>query len=172
MLVAAVGTFVAGFDQLVAAADHACAKLGLDGFAQIGQSSITPTTMRWERFLPQERLIATFQQARVVVCHAGMGIVGEALRANVPIVLFPRQGPTRRGHPANDQTEFACRIAERHGLLVCSDGDALPDLVTGLLREPAKRNYRLGSDIPAILGTWLSTHGGTSPNHRSRTGTV
>ena len=36
MILVAVGTFIHGFDELVAAADRAAAALDLEGFAQIG----------------------------------------------------------------------------------------------------------------------------------------
>ena len=155
-LVAAVGTFIAGFDGLVAAADQTCRQLALPGFAQIGASAIVPDVMSWQRFLPQERLVAAFARARVVVCHAGMGVVGEAMRAGAPIVLFPRKGTTRRGNPANDQTEFAHTIAKRYGLLVCEDGDTLPALVAEALAGPPRRDYPLGSNVPNILAEWLA----------------
>ena len=42
MILVAVGTYIHGFDELVAAADTAAAQLDLDGFAQIGQSRVIP----------------------------------------------------------------------------------------------------------------------------------
>ena len=161
-LVAAVGTFIAGFDALVEAADRTCRELELAGFAQIGSSEVVPDVMSWQRFLPQERLVAAFARASVVVCHAGMGVVGEAMRAGVPIVLFPRKGATRRGHCANDQTEFARTIAARHGLQVCEDGQALPQLVEAALAGPARREYEMRSNVPSILAEWLAANARTS----------
>ncbi|WP_051329488.1 glycosyltransferase [Geminicoccus roseus] len=161
MLVAAVGTFLHGFDELVLAAERSCACLDLPGFAQIGHGRATPQAIGWQRFLPQADLSARFRAARVVVCHAGMGIVGEAMRAGAPIVLFPRKGATRAGHPANDQTAFARRIALRHGLGLCEDGALLPAILARVLRGPARRDYELASDVPAILADWLSR-----PGHR------
>lgn len=162
-LVAAVGTFIAGFDQLVEAADRACAVLGIDGFAQIGRSAVIPHAMRWQRFLPQAELTEQFGQASVVVCHAGMGVVGEAMRAGARIILFPRQGQTRKGHPANDQSEFAQVIAQRHGLAVCTDGVALTEMVRAALSQPERRSYRLDSDVPTILRHWLAGRGQPDP---------
>ena len=155
-VVAAVGTFVHGFDALVTAADRACAALGIDGFAQIGHSSIEPTSMAFERFVPRERLVEHFRQAGVVICHAGMGIVGEAMRAGAPLILFPRTGATRRDHPANDQLAFARRIAACHGLGLCERPDELPGLVERMLREPRPRTYGLFSDVAEILAGWLA----------------
>ena len=156
MLVAAVGTFIAGFDALVEAADRTCMALGQPGFAQIGQSRYVPERMDWQRFLPHVELVTRFQAARLVVCHAGMGIVGEAMRAGVPIILFPRQGETSALHPANDQTPLALRLAARHGLAVCHRPADLPELASQLLGRPKRRSYRLASDVPTILADWLS----------------
>lgn len=166
MLVAAVGTFIEGFDQLVAAVDRSCALLELEGFAQIGHSRAVPHAMRWQRFLPHDELLKEFRSARLVVCHAGMGIVGEAMRANVPIILFPRTDPPCRGHPINDQSGFAERIAAQHGLAVCTDGAALPAMVARILAGPSQRHYEFATDLPAILGEWLT--GAGAPATRGR----
>src|SRR5918995_5594180 len=66
MILVSVGTFVRGFDELVAAADAACAELCLEGFAQIGHSSVAPRHMDWARFLPEAELRALMRRARVV----------------------------------------------------------------------------------------------------------
>src|SRR5215212_459826 len=58
VILVSVGTFVRGFDELVSAADAACAELCLAGFAQIGHSSVAPRHMDWARFVPEAELRA------------------------------------------------------------------------------------------------------------------
>jgi UDP-N-acetylglucosamine transferase subunit ALG13 len=120
-ILVSVGTFVRGFDELVAAADAAAASLSLRGLAQIGHSSVVPKHLDSVRFLPEPTLRDPLRRAGVVVCHGGMGILGEAMRAGRPIVAVPRRGATTLGHPANDQAGFLERLAGRYPIRVCTD---------------------------------------------------
>jgi len=158
VIVVAVGTFVHGFDELVEGADRAIAMLGAAGFAQIGHGRYLPLAMSWARFLPAPTFLARLREASVVVCHGGIGIIGEAMRAGRPIVAVPRRGPTTRRHPANDQTEFLYRLADRFPITVCEDPAAL---TTALCRRLALAPpcYALESDIPDLVARYLAGSG-------------
>ncbi len=175
MIFVAVGTFVHGFDELVLAADRACARRGLPGLAQIGHSRILPRWLAWQRFLGPEDLARAFGQSRIVVCHGGMGLLGDAMRAGRPIVAVPRRGPPSRDHPAGDQLPFLRRLAEIHPIHLCED---VNELETMLLRiaaaDEAAVPYGLETDLPDRLAAYLeATSGdGASQPRRSVTGLV
>jgi len=103
MILVAVGTSDNGFDELVEAADRAAAALGAPGLAQIGHGRFLPQALHWERFLPDSVFRRRLAEAHIVVCHGGMGILGEAMRARRPIVAMPRRGITSAANPTNDQ---------------------------------------------------------------------
>lgn len=169
MILVAVGTFARGFDALVAAADAAAAELGLAGFAQIGHSAVVPSHLAWERFLAPADLARRIAAASVVVCHGGIGLVGEAMRAGRPILAVPRQGPTTRHHPAGDQTGLVRRLAERHPIRVCERLGELRGMLADLAADPAPRRYALGSDVPEILARYLAAdaHSQSRPTRSS-----
>lgn len=158
MIGVAVGTFLNGFDDLVAAADEAVGDLKLDGYAQIGESSIEPTNLDWFRFAPSTELHARFLQTTVLVCHAGMGLIGDGIRCGCRIVLFPRTGATTRKNPANDQTEFAKAIAKRYELSICLS----PSGLAGCLRHEidlaaaARPTSKPTSNVPALVAEFLA----------------
>lgn len=152
-----VGTFVRGFDELVAAADAAAGALDLEGLAQIGHSSVIPRHLDCVRFLPEPTLRAFLRRAVVVVCHGGMGILGEAMRAGRPVVAVPRRGPTTADHPANDQGPFLERLARRYPLRVCPDpADLERHLALALDEAHEPVDYGLGSDVPRIVRGFLA----------------
>ncbi len=156
MIFVAVGTFMHGFDELIEAADRACATLGLAGLAQIGHSLAIPRWLAWQRFLAPEALAREIGRASIVVCHGGMGLLGEAMRAGRPIVAVPRRGPTSRFHPAGDQLPFLRRLAERYPIHLCEQLDDLE----GLLAHVAARgrppvDYELKTDLPDRLASYL-----------------
>ncbi len=157
MILVSVGTFVRGFDELVAAADAACGELCLEGFAQIGHSSVAPRHMDWARFLPEAELRGLLRRARIVVCHGGMGILGEAMRAGRPILAVPRRGEPSARHPANDQAEFVARLAERCPIEVCPDPEELQGRLGRMVETaPESVAYPLESDVPRLIGRFLA----------------
>lgn len=152
-----VGTFVRGFDELVEAADAAAASLSLRGLAQIGHSSVVPRHLDSVRFLPEPTLRDLLRRAGVVVCHGGMGILGEAMRAGRPIVAVPRRGATTAGNPANDQSGFLERLAERYPIRVCREPGELERHLAEVLDEvPAAVDYGLGSNVPGTIRGFLA----------------
>lgn len=155
-LLVAVGTFLHGFDALVAAADAAAAALDLGGFAQIGGSRVLPRRLEWARFLPPEALRARIARARLVVCHGGVGILGDAMRARRPIVAVPRRGPTTSDHPAGDQLPLLRRLAERYPIGLCERAEELGAAIARALAGPAEIDYPLGSDVPEIVARFLA----------------
>ncbi len=156
MIFVGVGTFVHGFDELVEAADAAAAELELAGFAQIGHSRAVPRHLAHARFLPPEALARRLAASRVAVCHAGMGLIGDALRAGCRLVLFPRRGATTAAHPANDQSAFAELLARRLPLRLCREPAALPGLIASALADPAPPPAPPASDVPQILQRFLA----------------
>ncbi len=155
MIFVGVGTFAQGFDELVAGADRAAAALGIEGFAQIGHSRVVPEHLDFSRFLAADELAARLARSRVAVCHAGMGLIGDALRAGCRMVLVPRQGIISRRHPANDQRLFALRLATMLPLRVCPDPADLASAIRAALEEPGPPPAPPRSTVPAILRAYL-----------------
>lgn len=155
MIFVGVGTFARGFDALVAGADRAAAALGIEGFAQIGHSRVVPRHLSFARFLAPNELTARLGQSEVAICHAGMGLIGDALRAGCRIVLVPRQGAISRRHPANDQRLFAQRLAAMLPLGVCPDPADLVEAIRTALATPGPPPAPPRSTVPAILRAYL-----------------
>lgn len=157
MIFVGVGTFINGFDALVAGADRAARDLGIDGFAQIGYSRTTPLHLRHARFLAPQALTAQLRASKVAICHAGMGLIGDALRAGCRLVLVPRQGTTSRRHPANDQRAFAERLAERLPLHLCLEPAALTPVIAAALSDKRATPELPASSVPTILKDFLAS---------------
>lgn len=156
MLLVAVGTSVHGFDALVEAADTAAKALDLRGFAQIGGSRAIPRHLDWARFLPPAALQARIAAASLVVCHGGVGLLGEAMRAGKPILVVPRRGRVTRASPSNDQTALVHRLAEYQPIRVCEHPEELGFHLAAMLAEGLEaRRYYLGSDVPDLIRSFL-----------------
>ena len=157
MILVAVGTYIHGFDELVTAADAAAAATGLPGFAQIGHSRAVPRHLAWERFLPLAAMARQLAAARLVICHGGMGLLGEAMRAGKPIIAVPRRGRPTRASPAGDQTALVRRLAELHPIAVCERLEDLGGIVAAALRSGLRpQAYDLASDVPQLVAAFLA----------------
>jgi hypothetical protein len=107
--------------------------------------------------LPEEELRHRLTAARIVVCHSGMGILGEAMRARRPILAVPRTGPTTPDNPANDQRGFLQRLLAVHPIEVCPEPANLMEHLRRLATAaPDWVDYRLDCDIPRIVAGFLS----------------
>ncbi len=157
MILVAVGTARGGFDALGEAADRAAGRLGLEGFAQIGDGRVVPRRLAWRRFLPREELRGMLARRPLLVTHGGMGLLGEGMRAGCRIVAVPRRGPTTAAHPSNDQRAFLEALARIHPITVCPDPAALAGVLARMPpddRRPVR--YRLGSDVSRIVIEFLA----------------
>ncbi|MGD9508847.1 MAG: glycosyltransferase [Geminicoccaceae bacterium] len=167
MILVAVGTYIQGFDELVTAADTVAAELGLPGFAQIGHSRVVPVQLAWERFLTPAAMAARIAAASLVLCHGGIGLLGEAMRAGKPIIAMPRRGRPTARRPAGDQTAVIQRLAARYPIGVCEQPEQLAALVRDRMRRGlGPQRYDLSSDVPELVASFLAR---TSPSQPSTT---
>lgn len=158
MIVVSVGSFQQGFDGLITAMDAACARHGFPAFAQTGHSSVTPEHMQWQRFLSRPAMLEKLSQASLIVCHGGLGILGDAMRAGKPILAVPRQQANTPFHPINNQTQLVQRLQKHYGIKACLDLDELESQLCTLMQdELAPKPYPLGTNIPQLIEAFLRT---------------
>lgn len=81
------------FDRLIQMVDEVLPTLDLHEpvFAQIGQGRYKPRNLEYVDFLPKAEFDKTFDQASLVISHAGIGTIGKAMRAHKAILVMPRQ---------------------------------------------------------------------------------
>lgn len=81
------------FDRLVQMVDEIVPSLKLREpmFAQIGRGRYKPLHFEHIDFLHKAEFDKVFEQASLVISHAGIGTIGKALGARKPILVLPRQ---------------------------------------------------------------------------------
>lgn len=90
MIFVTIGTELP-FDRLIRAVDEWAGAQGrTDVFAQIGDGTYTPRSISYRRFLDAPEFRARFNDARLIVSHAGMGTILTALAGGKPILVMPR----------------------------------------------------------------------------------
>jgi UDP-N-acetylglucosamine transferase subunit ALG13 len=97
------------FDRLIRVVDTWAATSGEEVFAQTGVSSLKPMHIAHKEFLGSEEFREKFQNAEVIVAHAGMGTIISALELGKAILVMPRQaslGEVRNDHQTATAKRF------------------------------------------------------------------
>ena len=90
MIFLTVGTQL-GFDRLVLAIDKICKECpDVLVFGQIGPGKYTPKYFKYKRSLSLAEYSNYFDEANIVISHAGMGTIINCLVNNKPLILVPR----------------------------------------------------------------------------------
>ena len=128
------------FDRLVRAVDAwVASQAAVSVFGQIadpGPGGYHPEHFQWQRFLEPPEFDRYFEQADLVVAHAGMGSIIAALVAPKPIVVLPRRG--HLGEHRNDhQYATAQKFQGRENVFVAMSEEELPSVMDAARSQPA-----------------------------------
>ncbi|MCE0493298.1 glycosyltransferase [Vibrio salinus] len=108
MIFLTVGTQLP-FLRLTKIVDSLAKELQLNIKAQIGDCTYIPGAISSQNFYPPDDLDNLFNQAEVVISHAGMGTIINCLRLKKTIILFPRMakfGEHRNDHQLDTVSSF------------------------------------------------------------------
>jgi len=133
-----VGTMHLDFPRLIRAADRYAAAREEEVIIQIGLGSTVPTDATLFDFKPREEILEIQRDARIIVTHAGIGSVIDALQMEKPLIVVPRLKKFGE-HNSDHQLELA-RAVHRRGWAVSLED--IDDLMGRLDRPPpAYANY-------------------------------
>ncbi len=126
MIYVSVGTMFLDFSRLVRKMDEIACDTKEQVVIQIGLGKTIPEHCEYFTFKPHEEILALQREARLVVCHAGIGCVMDALTVRTPLIVTPRL--KRHNEHMNDHQMDIAEAVERRGWgrMVC-DMDDLPD---------------------------------------------
>ena len=147
------------FDRLVDTLDAWAGERGRsDVLAQIGEAESEPRHLRFERFIPADRFRSLMREAEVVIGHAGMGTILNALELRVPLLVMPRRGhlkETRNDH----QWVTAEHFAERGVIDVARDEAELRARLDDLssIRPPADTDPGPGRALSQAIRRWVES---------------
>jgi UDP-N-acetylglucosamine transferase subunit ALG13 len=108
------------FDRLIKAMDYVAGKIDEEIIMQIGKTSYVPKNAKYFRFIPEKDIKSLYINARVVVCHAGVGSILTALHYNKPVIVVPRK-KIEGEHVDNHQFEIARELEQEGQIKVVYD---------------------------------------------------
>mgnify|MGYP000131102373 CR=1 FL=1 len=124
MILVSVGTQL-GFDRLMVAIDSwAADNKELEIIAQIGPGKFIPRNFKSVQFFQNNEFNEKFEEADVIISHAGMGNIIGAMELNKNIIIMPRKaslGEHRNEHQLGTADAFRCKtnihVVEDEGAL-------------------------------------------------------
>lgn len=143
MILVIVGTQLP-FDRMTLAVDNWCgAGPSREVFAQIGPTPWRPRYMKYAEYLDPAEYRRRLSEATLLIAHAGMGSIIDALSAGKPIIIMPRRAEYGE-HRNNHQMATVSRFARYPGVYVATDEHELRRL--------------LDSGMPLSAGMPISPH--------------
>lgn len=135
-LLVAVGTSGRPFDRLLRAVDrlYADGAIDLPGFVQRGPTGYVPAHLPSAPLVSAPELDERIRRARLIVCHAGAGLLGTCLRHGQRPIVLPRLA--RFGEHVDDHQLMLCRALGEAGLIrPIGDPGALGPAIAAALAE-------------------------------------
>ena len=127
MIFLTVGTWRVGYDRLIKAVDELVGSgvITDEVIAQTGNSSYKPKYMTVMEFCSPDEFVNLISRAELVISHAGMGTIIEAVKQTKPIVVMPRKADL--GEVDNDHQFTTAKQLETEGkILVAYEISDLP----------------------------------------------
>jgi UDP-N-acetylglucosamine transferase subunit ALG13 len=124
------------FDRLTRAVDDWCAAHpDIPIFGQIadpGEGGYRPQHFEWQAFVEPAEFDRRFEEAPLIIAHAGMGSIITALTLAKPVPIMPRRADLREQR--NDhQLATAAQFEHRPGVWVAPDEAAIGPLLDQVL---------------------------------------
>jgi UDP-N-acetylglucosamine transferase subunit ALG13 len=123
-----VGNWHKGFDRLVRAVDELVESGTVTEkvIAQTGHSSYTPMYLEVTDYCSPTKFIDIMAKSRVIITHAGIGTVGQAISLGKPVIVLPRK--SNLGECGDNHQWTTAKQLEKEGkILVAYDVSELPD---------------------------------------------
>ncbi len=127
MIYVTVGTMFMDFPRLICKMDEIARDTGERVVIQIGMGKAFPEHAEYFDFKPREEALALQREARLIVCHGGIGSVIDALEVRRPLVVVPRLMRYRE-HMTDHQLDLAEAVERRGWGRMVLDVTELPRL--------------------------------------------
>lgn len=112
MIFVTVGTHTQSFDRLIVKMDEVSGKIDEEVIIQIGCSKYRPAHATHFSFVNHHEFLRLCQEARLVVCHAGVGTILTVKKLDKPLLLVPRL--KRYGESIDDHQLEIAEVMDGH----------------------------------------------------------
>lgn len=126
MVYVTVGTMFLDFGRLIRKADEIAEATGERFVVQTGLCTTVPAHCEHFDFRSRDEVLEIQAEARVIICHGGIGTVLDALEAGRPFIVVPRRASYNE-HLTDHQLDLAEAVERRGWARMVLDMDDLPE---------------------------------------------
>ena len=130
------------FNRLLKLVDIAAGLLPEEQFfAQIADSDYLPKNMQWKRTIDEKEYHSILSRSKLIIGHAGMGTILNALDYSIPLIMSPREyslGEHRNDH----QLATAKRFGDIQNIAVFKKDEDLRSLIIRVLDKKTITIYK------------------------------
>lgn len=152
MIFGVVGTNSWDFTRLIRVLDEIAYEIDEEVIIQIGNNSYVPRYAKYFNFVNKNEIEDIYKKSRVIVSHAGIGIILSARRYNKPIIIVPRMKEYGE-HFDNHQIDTAKRL-EKEGMRVIWD---INQLKSSLIDKESVESFKKNNDLVVNLKNYINT---------------
>lgn len=120
MILVITGTSSWDFSRLIKEMDRIAATTDEEIVMQISDTRYEPKNAKFFRFVSDEEFETLFQNARLIVSHAGIGSIISTFRHKKPLILVPRREKFQE-HFDDHQTDIAGELEKEKKCIVIWD---------------------------------------------------
>lgn len=141
MIFCLVGTNSWDFTRLIKELDDIACDIDEEIIIQIGNNNYKPRNAKYFRYVNKNEIEIFYDRARIIVAHAGIGIIISAFKHQTPIIVVPRMKDYGE-HFDNHQVDTA-RSLEKEGITVLWDINLLKNVLIEDIQMDLKSNKEL-----------------------------
>ena len=131
MIFVTIGVSGYRFDRLIREMDEIAGRMDEEVIMQVGATTYEPKNAKYFKFASKEKMDRLYEDARVVVCHAGVGSILTALEHGKSVIAVPRR--KKYGEHIDDhQLEIAGEMEKEGRITVVHDVGELEDVLTNV----------------------------------------
>ena len=153
MILVIVGTASRPFDRLLDEMERVSTSLDEVVVVQSGASAKKYQNMVCQQYFSEKEMMDNYDNASLIICHAGVGTIKNGLTRNIPLVLVPRKADL--GEVDTDHQMMIARKVESMGRGVIvediSDLHSAIDCARHLMFPPYEENTELCEFLSELL---------------------
>ena len=134
--------------------DHLAGKIDEEVIMQIGYIKYVPKNAKYFNFVSNSQIECLYENARIVVSHAGIGCIISASKHNKPNIIVPRREMYKE-HFDDHQVEIAQELERECKIKVLWDIKGLGDAINNIDTNIA--DFKEDNNLITSLRSYLET---------------
>lgn len=158
MIFVTVGFSYWNFERLLREMDTIAGRISEDVVIQIGNSNYTPKNAKYFRFVSNEEVEKSYNDARIIIAHAGVGTIIEAARLGKPLIIVPRRAQYEE-HFDDHQAELGRELEKEKWIKVIWEIHELENSIYETINESSRgffapiKNERLIESLRSYISS-------------------